>query len=109
MGTIIAKRDKKAQKGGKMAQKKQTERKRFSEKATAYRHTAAICGVSENMVRKVMDGSRSNDEIEVTYLTLLDGTNKLIEAVKKAVPFLPDERNPITRVEVRVWNEFIND
>ena len=109
MGESNNKRRKSTRIQGATAPKKQTVRVRLCERAMAYRHTAEICGVTERHVRMVMDGSRENDEIEVTYLTLLSGTNKLIEAVKAAVPFLPDERNPITKVEVKVWNEFLND
>lgn len=49
--------------------------------------TAEITGVSERYVRYVLDGKRNNEEVLTVYMELMDGQNKLMQAVKQLVPF----------------------
>jgi Ulp1 family protease len=48
---------------------------------------ADIHGVTPDHVRKVRRGDRVNQSILNTYMELLEGKNKLIQAVKELVPF----------------------
>lgn len=47
---------------------------------------AAIHGVSVRYVRYVINGERQNEKIMETYMEILEQDNKLLEAVRKAVP-----------------------
>ena len=47
---------------------------------------AAINGVSVRYVRYVINGERQNEKIMETYMEILEQDNKLLEAVRKAVP-----------------------
>lgn len=49
--------------------------------------TAEITGVSERYVRYVLDGKRKNEAVFTVYMELVDGQNKLVQAVKQLVPF----------------------
>jgi hypothetical protein len=44
-------------------------------------------GVVPDYVRKVIRGDRKHEEILTDYLELIQEDNKLIEAIRKAVPF----------------------
>ena len=50
------------------------------------KRTADIHRVSKRYVYMILDGERENEEIFSTYMELLEGSNALIELVKKAVP-----------------------
>lgn len=64
------------------------------EKTTAYdpmkpflvQKVADMHGVSKSYVYKILSCERENEEIFASYMELLEGTNNLLEAVKKAVP-----------------------
>lgn len=49
--------------------------------------TAAVHGVSADYVRKVIRGDREHEGILTTYMEIVEQDNKLLSAVKKAVPF----------------------
>ena len=51
------------------------------------KRTADIHRVSKRYVYMILNGERENEEIFTTYMELLEGSDALIEAVKKAVPF----------------------
>lgn len=44
-------------------------------------------GVSTRYVRMIRDGERVHEQILTDYLELIEQDNKLIDAVKKSVPF----------------------
>ena len=48
---------------------------------------AAIHGVSARYVRMVINGEKQNDQILIDYLNYNVGKNRLIDAIKKEVPF----------------------
>lgn len=48
--------------------------------------TAEIHGVTADYVRKVIKGDRENEAILATYMEIVEQDNKLIQAVKNAVP-----------------------
>jgi len=60
---------------------------RDPERADLVKKTARICGVSTNLVYKVLTGDRNNEEVFSTYMFLLEGGNALVEEAKKLVPF----------------------
>lgn len=47
---------------------------------------AQIHGVSERYVRYVVAGERENEKIMESYMTIIEQDNKLLQAVRKAVP-----------------------
>lgn len=49
--------------------------------------TAKIVGVSERQVQRVLNGDQENDEVVLVFMELFEGENKLIQQVKKLVPF----------------------
>lgn len=61
--------------------------KKSSEMNYRVKRTADICGVTVPHVYKVLRGDRNNEEIFTTYMELLERDNKLLEEVKKLVPF----------------------
>jgi hypothetical protein len=61
--------------------------RRDPEIAIRVRRTANICGVSTRAVYNVINGDWNNERILSVYLSLYEGENKLIKAVKEAVPF----------------------
>lgn len=65
-----------------MKKQKRDSRKAFIVKELAEKH-----GVTTRYVYMVLDGERDSERILSDYLELYQGTNKLLEAVKKAVPF----------------------
>lgn len=48
---------------------------------------AEMYGVSKRYVNMVIEGTRMNENILISYMQLKEGKNLLVEAVKKAVPF----------------------
>jgi hypothetical protein len=56
-------------------------------RAGIVRNTARITKVSPRHVRRVMSGDSVNENVEVVFMHLLEGTNKLVEEAKKLVPF----------------------
>jgi len=61
--------------------------KRDTFKAALVKKTAAAAGVSQRMVRYVIDGERTNPQILDFYMRLQDKENELLKEVKKLVPF----------------------
>lgn len=55
--------------------------------------TARLYKVSTRYVYMVINGDRVNDDIFASYMDILQGSNKLLEEVKKLVPFTND-KNP---------------
>ena len=45
--------------------------------------TANICGVSDNLVRKVMRGERENELVVSVYMELVEGKRELINRVSR--------------------------
>ena len=60
---------------------------RDPERADLVKKTATICVVSTNLVYKVLNGDRNNEEVFSTYMFLMEGGNALVEEAKKLVPF----------------------
>ena len=108
MGVKDSKMGAKGQNGGRTAPPK-TAAKRDAANASAVIDTARICGVSKRYVRFILTGERQNDEVFLTYCLISKGYSKLLNAVEKAVPFLPDERNPVTKVEVSIRKEYLEN
>ncbi|MCX6210085.1 MAG: hypothetical protein NTZ59_11480 [Bacteroidetes bacterium] len=50
--------------------------------------TAECVGVSTNLVQKVIRGERNNDKVLGVFMEIQEGENKLLEEVKKIVPFI---------------------
>lgn len=48
---------------------------------------AEVTGFSEDYVRKVRSGERNNDTVMIAVMELIEGNKKLVEEVKKVVPF----------------------
>lgn len=65
--------------------------KRSSEVATRVKRTAKIVGVSTRTVYRVIKGKEVDkqtiESVLSVYMMLDEGENKLLQAVKKAVPF----------------------
>ena len=61
--------------------------KRDADMAARVKKVAAICEVSKDYVYKVLDGRRSSERVMAVYMELYEGDNKLLKAVKEAVPF----------------------
>jgi hypothetical protein len=61
--------------------------KRSAFNATIVGQVAEILGLEKSMVYKVLNGSRESQQVMSCYMTLLEGNNKLLEDVKKLVPF----------------------
>jgi len=49
--------------------------------------TAETCRVSKRYVRMVINAERESQPVMDTYMTLLEGNNKLLKQVKELVPF----------------------
>lgn len=66
-------------------------KKRDTEKAAIVSRVARICGLSTKQVRRVISGNSENEEVMKVYMEIAETgvelDNKLIQAVKKAVPF----------------------
>lgn len=50
--------------------------------------TAECVGVSERYVNYVINGERNNDMVLSVFMEIQEGENKLLEEVKKLVPFI---------------------
>lgn len=61
--------------------------KRDSETATRVKRTADLCGVSTRYVYMVIIGDRVDENVLSVYMQLAEGENKLLESVRKVVPF----------------------
>lgn len=61
--------------------------KRDTQRAALTNKTAEIMGVSPRYVRMVINGERNDEAVLVVYMELKEGGNRLVEAVKKLVPF----------------------
>jgi hypothetical protein len=60
---------------------------RNPEKAATVKKVAAIHHVEPAFVYMVLRGDRNNEAILSTYMLLQEGSNDLLNAVKKLVPF----------------------
>jgi hypothetical protein len=56
-------------------------------RAGLIKKTMEITGYSKDTVKRVLNGTRTNHEVMACYLELKEGDNKLLKAVKEAVPF----------------------
>ncbi len=61
--------------------------KRDTIKAATVLKTAELTGFSARYVRYVLEGKRINEGVATVYMELMEGENKLMEAVKQLVPF----------------------
>lgn len=61
--------------------------KRDAFNAVLIQQTADITGVSDRHVRRVINGAYENEGVTTVYMELLEGNNKLLQAVKSLVPF----------------------
>lgn len=61
--------------------------KRNHRRTALIKDTAEIVGVSPSMVRKVLNTDRNNDEVIAVHMELQEGYSRLIDEVKKLVPF----------------------
>lgn len=61
--------------------------KRSASNASLVQKTAEITGKKTNYVRKVLRADRENQTIMNVYMSLMEGENKLLEAVRELVPF----------------------
>ena len=61
--------------------------KRDAFTASLVRETANMAGVSARQVRRVINGTSENDNVMSIYMELKEGSNKLLTAIKLAVPF----------------------
>ena len=62
-------------------------RKRDSIKAGIVQKVADMAGVKKDLVYKVLRGDRNNETVMMLYMELVEGQNKLVEAVKTLLPF----------------------
>ena len=62
-------------------------KKRDAEMAYRVKRVAEICGVKIPSVYKILRGDRNNEEVFTTYMELRERDNKLLDEVKKLVPF----------------------
>jgi hypothetical protein len=62
-------------------------RERDTIRAARIKRTAEICQVTERQVQRVLNADQENQNIVMTYMTLQEGENSLIAAVKELVPF----------------------
>lgn len=65
----------------------QNNKQRDAFKATLIHKTADITHVSTRQVRRVINGTSKNEAVMTVYMELLEGSNKLVDAVKMLVPF----------------------
>ena len=61
--------------------------KRNAEMAYRVKRTAEICGLNTMSVYRILRGDRVNEEVFTTYMELRERDNKLLDEVKKLVPF----------------------
>lgn len=62
-------------------------KKRSAKRAALIEVTAVLRGVSTRQVQRVLAGDQNNDKVVDTYMELNEGFDKLIDEVKKMVPF----------------------
>lgn len=62
-------------------------RKRDTRRAANILDTAEITGLSTSQVQKVLRTDRNNDTVVSVFMELQEGKNKLLEEVKKLIPF----------------------
>jgi len=62
-------------------------RGRDTKRAVLVKNTAELMGVSQRYVNMVLAGERDNDCIIACYMELLERQNRLIEEVRKLIPF----------------------
>jgi hypothetical protein len=56
-------------------------------KAARIERTAQLHGVSKRYVRLVLQGERNNEDVFATYMTYAEQENKLLDVVRRLVPF----------------------
>lgn len=62
-------------------------KKRDAEMAFRVKRVAELTGVTTDLIYKVLRGDRNNEEVFTTYMELKERDNKLLDEVKKLVPF----------------------
>ena len=62
-------------------------RKRDIIRAARITKTADLVGVSKRAVQLVLNGDRNNETVMTVFMELQEGENKLLQEVKKLVPF----------------------
>lgn len=70
-----------------MAKMIEKRKQRNALEAARIQRTSEITGVSVRMVQMVVKGDRKNEEVFTTYMTLYEGENELVKAVKELIPF----------------------
>lgn len=58
-----------------------------SAKSYIVKKVAEMHGVTPRYVYYILAGKKENDKIFATYMDMLEGTNTLVEEVKKLIPF----------------------
>jgi hypothetical protein len=61
--------------------------KRNAIRASRVKKTAELTGFSESYVRKILNTQRENEKVLEVYMSIVEGENALLDAVRKAVPF----------------------
>ena len=61
-------------------------RKRCNERASLIHKTARLRGVSNRYVRYVLAGDRNNEAVLETYMELMEGEQRLVQAVAQMLP-----------------------
>lgn len=61
--------------------------KKDSQNSFIVKKVAELHGVTPRYVNYILEGKRKNDEIFMTYMDIYEGTNTLVEEVKKLIPF----------------------
>lgn len=56
-------------------------------RAARIKRTAEIVRVSVRYVQLVLNGDRADEEVLSVFMTLDEGENKLVQAVKEMIPF----------------------
>lgn len=74
-------------------------RGRDANRAALIKQTALITGVSQRHIQRIVNGDQKitekNEQVFAVFMDLKEGTNTLIEAVKKASPFNKDDKKSI--------------
>lgn len=61
--------------------------KREARRAATVIETAELAGVSTRTVQRVLSADQENEKVLSIFMTISEGHNKLLKAVKELVPF----------------------